>query len=200
VYGGGLAKLALALGTITSAEHAALCLEFPMDPSAGLYGPPRDHPKLARALKVREIYERAIPEIKPLSRRATMLAKERGFVKDCLGRRATFPGGFGAHAALNAVIQPSAEEIMKMKMVEVHRERKRLGLVPRMTVHDAWVGDCPSIESTRGLGVILNHQSFKFKVPITWSVKWGKNWAAVSKDESQFDGTVADGTRGGRDR
>jgi DNA polymerase I-like protein with 3'-5' exonuclease and polymerase domains len=104
---------------------------------------------------------------------------------------------------LNAVIQPSAAEVMKTKMIEVHKERKRLGLIPRLTLHDEWLGGCKSVESARALGEILNRQSFeKFKdIPILWDTKAGKNWASCTSElESEFERTVADKTRGGRDR
>jgi DNA polymerase I-like protein with 3'-5' exonuclease and polymerase domains len=203
VYGGGLAKLALQLGNITKAQHAALYKEFPMDPANDKWGPPKDHPLLRSTLVVKEAYDRALPEVKPLSKKATDLAKSRGYVVDVLGRRATFPGGEGAHAALNACIQPSAAEVMKTKMVEVHAQRKRLGLIPRLTLHDEWLGGCPNAESAKALAEILNHQSFErfAAIPILWDVKAGKTWASCTSElEAEFEGTVADGTRGGRDR
>jgi DNA polymerase-1 len=207
IYGGGLAKLALQLGNVTRAQFAALYREHPMDPASGLWGPPKDHPLLASTLAIKAAYDRALPEVKPLSRRAQDLAKERGFVKDVLGRRATFPGGDGAHAALNAVIQPSAAEVMKQKMVEVHAERRRLGLTPRMTIHDEWLGGCASAESARGLAEILNRQSFeRFRgVPILWDVKAGKNWASCTSElEAEFESGLgdmgADGKWGGKPR
>jgi DNA polymerase I-like protein with 3'-5' exonuclease and polymerase domains len=195
VYGGGLAKLALQLGNITKAQHAALYREFPMDPASNRWGPPKDHPLLASTLAVKEAYDRALPEVRPLARRATDLAKSRGWVVDVLGRRATFPGGEGAHAALNAVIQPSAAEVMKTKMVEVHRERKRLGLTPRLTLHDEWLGGCESAESARGLAEILNRQSFeRFRdIPILWDTKVGRNWASCTSElEAEFESGLGD--------
>ena len=203
IYGGGLAKLALQLGNITKAQHAALYREFPMNSAANQWGPPKDHPLLRSTLAVKEAYDRALPEVKPLARKATELAKSRGYVVDVLGRRATFPGGEGAHAALNAVIQPSAAEVMKTKMIEAHAQRKRLGLIPRLTLHDEWLGSCPSPESARGLAEILNRQSFeRFKdIPLLWDVRAGSNWAnCTSELEAEFEGTINDTTRSGRNR
>jgi len=203
IYGGGLAKLALQLKNITKAQFSELYRQYPMDPSRDLWGPPKDHPLLASTLAVKTAYDKALPEVKPLAKLATEKAKSRGYVLDFLGRRATFPGGEGAHSALNAVIQPSAAEIMKTKMVEVHARRRELGLVPRLTLHDEWLGGCKSVESANGLREILNRQSFEiFKdIPILWDVKAGKNWASCTSElEAQFEDTVADATRGGRDR
>jgi hypothetical protein len=168
-------------------------VEFPMRPDEGKFGPPSTHPDLAAALEVKKVYERALPEVAPLSKRAKAKAKEEGFVVDILGRRATFPGGFKAHGALNAIIQPSAAEVMKTKMVEIHKQRKELDLVPRLTLHDEWVGDCPSAESARQLREILNVQSFeRFRdIPILWDVKAGPNWASCTSEfEAEFEATL----------
>ncbi len=195
VYGGGLPKLALALGFISAGQFRALNKEFENE----RWGVPRTHPLLARALEVKKIYDRVLPGVRPLAKEASKLALERGYVKDILGRRATFPGGFGTHAALNAVIQPSAAEIMKMKLVEVHRVRKAIGFVPRMTIHDSIFGDRLYKETSRFLAEILDRQSIKLKVPILWDVNIGGNWGeTVSAAREADDPYVAkfnDGTR-----
>ena len=203
VYGGGLAKLALQLGRITKSQFSGLLREFPMEPSAGKFGPPSDHPLLAETLAIKQAYDKAIPEVAPLTKKVRGLAKDRGWVMDCMGRRATFPGGWGSHAALNAVIQPSAAEVMKTKMVEVHRRKRELGLTPMLTLHDEWLGGCPDPDAARKLGEILNRQSFPefAAIPILWDVKAGKDWASCTSElEAQFEGMGADGTWNGLPR
>lgn len=190
IYGGGIAKLALELKHITFAQFSALSKEFKGVP----YGIPRSHPLLSKTLEIKYVYDRALPEVGPLSKRVRDGAINLGYVIDALGRRATFPGGFGVHGALNAIIQPTAAEVNKLKVVRLHKARKQLGLVPRMTVHDEWIGDCPSLESLKALDAILNDQSSyaefrpKLRVPLLWDSKWGMNWANVMHDEDQFKG------------
>jgi DNA polymerase-1 len=124
------------------------------------------------------IWRATFPEFKTLQRKAESLAKGRGFVRTLAGRRARFPMKEYCHAAINYVIQGSAADIMKQKLVELHRERKDTGLVMRQTVHDEVDGDALTSETAQKVRVILNRQSFpQLKVPIVWEVSTGKNWA-----------------------
>jgi DNA polymerase-1 len=153
-----------------------------------IYGGGRD--TIARTLglgrseadQIIEIYDRMFPEFKQLLKRAAKLAEHRGYVKTVLGRRARFgehlglPGTF-YHKALNYVIQGSAADIMKQKLVELHKERHRTGFVMRQTVHDEVDGDATQPETAAMVHEILNRQSFKVSVPILWEVKTGATWA-----------------------
>jgi DNA polymerase I-like protein with 3'-5' exonuclease and polymerase domains len=125
------------------------------------------------------IYDRMFPEVPRLIRKASDLAESRGYVKTLSGRRARFPDKKFGHKALNRVCQGSAADIMKMKCIELHRERKRLGLTMRMTVHDEVVGDVPDIEAARLVEEQLNRQSYELRVPILWDVNVGPNWAKM---------------------
>ena len=161
LYGGGVAKIALMLGVdIDVAE------EFIAS------------------------YDRAFPDANRLLRTAARIAETRGFVKTLLGRRARFnPGckcpacahrGPRFHKALNGAIQGGAADIMKQKLCELHKARKKTGFVMRMTVHDEVVGDSPDAACTERVRTILNEQTaIKGDVPILWEVKTGPNWAEV---------------------
>ncbi len=124
-----------------------------------------------------DAYMSAFPEAKRLLAFAMRVAEKRGYVKTLLGRRARFSQGYGLHAALNRIIQGTAADINKRKIVEVYRERKRLGITMRFTVHDELCGDVPDVQAMRELQRLLNVQSFDTCVPILWSAKCGPNWA-----------------------
>ena len=80
--------------------------------------------------------------------------------------------------SMNYVIQGSAASVMKTKMIELHDERKTLGFTMRGSIHDEVVGDVADEESARKVGELLNRQSFpELKIPLTWSVGTGRNWA-----------------------
>lgn len=202
VYGGGTAKLGLQLGTLSGPRYRELTRIYG-DKAKYPYGIPQDHPWLEETQSIRRAYEAALPSVKPLSKLCRETAKDRGYVKDMIGRRARFPDGRGAHAALNAVIQPSAAEVMKRKMVEVHRNRRKIGVTPRMTIHDDWLGDCADDEAALNLAAQLNHQSFpKLRVPLLWEVKRGPRWSECEVigadgrepiDDDQFEKMGADG-------
>jgi len=135
---------------------------------------------LPEAQEIVDIYDDLFPEFKTLYNKAMNLARDRGYVKTLLGRRARFPDDQKqfCHAALNYVVQGSAADIMKQKLVELHAQRKYTGFVMRQTVHDEVDGDAMQPETEQRVLDILNTQSFKTKVPIVWKVTLGPNWAA----------------------
>jgi DNA polymerase I-like protein with 3'-5' exonuclease and polymerase domains len=93
------------------------------------------------------------------------------------GRRARFDNDAFTHAAINYVIQGSAADIMKAKLVELHKERKWTGFVMRQTVHDEVDGDATTPETADRVNEILNRQTFDTKVPIVWQTRTGANWS-----------------------
>jgi DNA polymerase I-like protein with 3'-5' exonuclease and polymerase domains len=187
-YGAGLAKIALMMELITEAQFVQLHKDYPK-------GIPSSHPWLATALGVKRIYDERLPEVSPLIQRAAHLAKKvcddrcnprdelhskyphQGFVRTVLGRRARFENNYRLHSAFNRIAQGSGGDIMKRKLVELHRQRKHTGLKMRMTIHDSVTGDVPDQESAKRVDTILNEQSFpEFEVPILWETKTGPNW------------------------
>lgn len=127
-----------------------------------------------------DLYNRTFPEMGALQRRAMTVAKERGYIRTLLGRRARFrmpEDEKYLHAALNRRIQGGAGDILKQKAIELHRARKVTGFKLRFVVHDEFCGDAPDEQSTKMVKAILNWQSFNLKVPILWDVKIGQNWA-----------------------
>jgi len=129
------------------------------------------------ARKFVQAYDRAFPEVPPLIHKCSKYAADRGWVKTVLGRRSRFPRKERLHKALNSVVQGSAADYNKLKLVELHRERKYTGLVMRFTVHDEVDGDVPDAESVRRVSEVLARQSVpQWKVPILWDVATGENW------------------------
>jgi DNA polymerase-1 len=169
VYGAGLKKLALMLEFITPDVYEDLKTSRAHD----------DHPKLAKAKEIDDLYNRLLPEVKPLLRRASNLAESRGYVQTVMGRRSRFPDKYRLHKAFNSVDQGSGADIMKQKLVELHRERKYTGLLLRFTVHDEVNGDAQETTTAARVAEILNSQSFPTlaRVPILWDTETGANWA-----------------------
>lgn len=193
VYGAGLVKQALMMGDITAEEYNDI--KERKDYS---------NPKLDGVREIRKIYAQELPEVESLLALASHIAKpkcdkncyvrgsreltplhqyheHKGYVRTILGRRSRFPKGSRLHKAFNSIDQGTGADIMKQKLVEVHRERKNTGFTLRYTVHDELDGDCPpgddGAETQRRISEILNHQSFpELKVPITWSASRGRNW------------------------
>jgi DNA polymerase-1 len=119
------------------------------------------------------IYDRAFPQVKRLARQATDAADRRGWVKTIMGRRARFPGQERTYKALNSIIQGTAADIMKLKLVALHETAKDTGLVLRFTVHDEVCGDVPDEEAGRKVHNVLQGQALDFRVPILWETNTG---------------------------
>lgn len=185
LYGAKLVKLATMMGFITFAEGEEIR-------KAKTWSDPR----LSQAREIDDIYKRVMPEVDALLERAAHLAKpecddfcrrgdelhrqwpHRGFVKTLLGRRSRFPTNYKTYIGLNRVLQGTAADIMKRKLVELHKARKHTGLLMRLTVHDAVCGDAQQPETLERLREILNAQSFpELKVPILWQCGTGPTWA-----------------------
>lgn len=167
IYGAGIKKIALMLEFITQAQFDELTRTKA----------PYDHPLLEEAREVMDIYDTAVPFAKRVLENAKNLAEKRGYVKTILGRRTRFINGQRSHKGLNAVIQGTAADIMKQKLVELHDERSYTGLKLRYTVHDEVDGDIPDAEHAKRVGEVLNRQSFpELSIPILWEVGTGKTW------------------------
>lgn len=195
IYNAGVRKMAWMLDYISAAEFRELSSSKWND-----HGKWRNHPtlkpKIDEVLEINRIYDREIPEARPLTRRAMHTAmpfcndrckkgdrlhrttEHRGYVCTILGRRSRFPDGDRIHKALNTIIQGGAADIMKQKLVELHAQRRALGLTLRYTVHDEVDGCVVDREAARRVAVVLNRQSFlQLKVPILWETSIGANWA-----------------------
>lgn len=185
MYGAKLVKLAVMMKFITPAEADEIR-------EAKRWNDPR----LNSIREIEGVYGRVMPEVDQLLDRASHLAKpecdkfckkgdalhrqfkHRGFVKTLLGRRSRFSNGYKTYIGLNRVLQGTASDIMKRKLVELHKGRKETGFLMRMTVHDMVGGDAQEPDTLAKVNEILNRQSFpELRVPILWACKQGPNWA-----------------------
>jgi DNA polymerase-1 len=129
-----------------------------------------------KALEFVELYHRTLPEVKDLQKTVGADAKRFGYVTTVLGRRFHFENSRWIHKALSRIIQGSAADVMKKKLVELHKARKKTGYKMRFTVHDEVNGDSPDKKCTEMVTEILNSQTIPFRVPILWDVGTGRNW------------------------
>jgi DNA polymerase-1 len=128
------------------------------------------------ARKVYRAYHHMVPEAKRLLDTAMDLARKRGYVRTILGRRARFEGQVAFYSALNRVIQGSAADEMKIKLLELHRRRRETGFNLQFTVHDEVVGDVHNEASAKLVTEILNTQMLNTRVPLFWKTGTGANW------------------------
>lgn len=117
------------------------------------------------------------------------LAHEQGYVETLFGRRRYFPeinssnGMLVASAerqAINAPIQGTAADLMKLAMIHVHAELPNVSPKSRLLlqVHDELIVEAP-IDDTEKVAKFLQdtmENVYKLKVPIAVDVGIGKNW------------------------
>ncbi|HTK00228.1 MAG TPA: DNA polymerase I [Bordetella sp.] len=118
-----------------------------------------------------------------------VLAREQGFVETVFGRRLWLPeirGGSGPRrqaaerAAINAPMQGTAADLIKMAMVAVQRWIEQENLLTRMImqVHDELVLEVPDAEVERVRAELpgLMCNVAELRVPLVAEVGMGKNW------------------------
>jgi DNA polymerase I-like protein with 3'-5' exonuclease and polymerase domains len=167
IYGAAQVKQATMLGFITEQEAEEIREQRAWN-----------DPRLAPMKAVASIYNRELPEVRPLLDRAQKLAASRGYVATLLGRRSRFTIDKRYHKALNNVIQGGAADYNKVKLVELHAARHYTGLLLRFTVHDEVNGDARQPETLERVREVLDAQSWpELKIQLLWDVNLGDNWA-----------------------
>jgi DNA polymerase-1 len=129
------------------------------------------------------------PGIKQYMSDTMNFARENGFVCTLMGRRRYLRDinsanatvrGFAERNAINAPIQGSAADMIKIAMINIHREFATRKLDARMTmqVHDELVFDVPHHEVEIVKPIIMEHMknAIKTTVPIMVEIGTGVNW------------------------
>jgi DNA polymerase-1 len=107
-----------------------------------------------------------------------------------LGRRRYFPNLKGSvnqvvrareeREAINAPIQGTAADIMKIAMIKIPPALAKAGLHGRMLlqVHDELVVECPSSELDELVRVVrkIMENAYKLDIPLTTEARSGMNW------------------------
>jgi DNA polymerase-1 len=141
------------------------------------------------AAEIIESYFREFPAIKRYMDDAINTAREKEFVETILGRRRYLRDinsrnittrGFAERNAINAPIQGSAADIIKIAMVNIHRWLQREQLKTRMImqVHDELVFDVHQAETemVKNQVVFLMKHAVHLEVPMEVEVGIGLNW------------------------
>ena len=129
------------------------------------------------------------PGIKKYMNDTMNFARENGYVTTLMGRRRYLRDinsanqtvrGFAERNAINAPIQGSAADMIKIAMINIHREFCAQKLDARMTmqVHDELVFDVPHAEVEIVKPIILHNMknAIKTTVPIMVEIGTGLNW------------------------
>nr|WP_294793934.1 DNA polymerase I [uncultured Mucilaginibacter sp.] len=141
------------------------------------------------AAEIIENYFAQFPGIKQYMNDTMNFARENGYVTTLMGRRRYLRDinsanqtvrGFAERNAINAPIQGSAADMIKIAMINIHREFKARKLDARMTmqVHDELVFDVPNheVEIVKPIIVEMMRNAIKTTVPILVEIGTGRNW------------------------
>lgn len=135
------------------------------------------------------IYFDRYPKIKDFLQGAIDNAKEDGYVLTLLNRRRFIPEikssnkiviSLGERLAMNAPIQGSAADIIKLAMVKVYERLKKERLASEiiLQVHDELILNVKpnELEKVKNLVIEEMENVFKLSVPLDVDVNLGKNW------------------------
>ncbi len=141
------------------------------------------------AAEIIDNYFAQYPGIKTYMSDTMNFARENGYVCTLMGRRRYLRDinsanqtvrGFAERNAINAPIQGSAADMIKIAMINIHKEFLAQKLDARMTmqVHDELVFDVPHHEVEIVKPIILHNMktAIKTTVPIMVEIGTGANW------------------------
>ena len=131
-------------------------------------------------------YQETYSGITAFMEKTVAFAKEHGYVETAFGRRRYIPEisagnfvtrSFGERAAMNAPIQGTAADIMKLAMVRVAKRLQEGGYQAFLTmqIHDELVLELPE-EELEPVSKILKEEmegAADFSLPLTVEMKWG---------------------------
>ena len=116
-------------------------------------------------------------------------ARKNGFVETAFGRKRYLPDilshnatvrAFAERNAVNAPIQGTAADIIKIAMVRIHKRMKEAGLQAQMTmqVHDELNFNVPEaeVETMRDIVVTEMQGAMELQIPLIAECGVGKNW------------------------
>ena len=134
-------------------------------------------------------YFRSYPKVQEYMERVVAEAREKGYVETIFGRRRylndilsrnAVARGVAERNAVNAPIQGSAADIMKMAMVEVHRRFREEGIRSQviLQVHDELVIDLLRTEEEQVRRIVVESMEgvARLKVYLTAEAGIGENW------------------------
>lgn len=136
-----------------------------------------------------DAYFERYPDIKKYLEGLVEEARKNGFVSTILGRRRYIPEisnpdmrirQFAERTAVNAPIQGSAADVIKVAMIAISEKLRGSGMKTKMTmqVHDELVFDVPRGELEKARKIVKDGMEdiIKLKVPVEAHIEVGKNW------------------------
>ena len=143
-------------------------------------------------------YFKKFPEIKEYMDSTIKFCRKSGYVNNIFGRRTHITGindknfnvrNFQERAAINAPIQGSASEIMRLAMIRIHKlleNSKNLKSKMLLQIHDELIFEVPKNEVKKSCEMIKKEMSsvsksdlHAFSIPLTVDINSGENWGIL---------------------
>ena len=143
-------------------------------------------------------YFKKFPEIKEYMDSTIKFCRKSGYVNNIFGRRTHITGindknfnvrNFQERAAINAPIQGSASEIMRLAMIRIHKlleNSKNLKSKMLLQIHDELIFEVPENEVKKTCEMIKKEMSgvsksdlHAFSIPLTVDINSGENWGIL---------------------
>ena len=149
----------------------------------------RLHISRTEAKELIDGYFRSYPGVKKYMDDIIRIARDKGYVETLLGRRRylndinsrnSFVRGFAERNAINAPIQGTAADIIKIAMINIHKKFKNDKLLTQMIlqVHDELVFNVykPELEQVKEIVVKEMENAYPLNVPLVVDTGTGMNW------------------------
>ena len=143
-------------------------------------------------------YFAKFPEIKVYMDQTIKFCRKNGYVNNIFGRRSHFINindknynvrNFQERAAINAPIQGSASEIMRLAMIRLEKrlnEQKNQDTKMLLQIHDELIFETPKsgVEKirkiiTEEMTSVVNSDQHSFSIPLTVDLNIGDNWGSL---------------------
>jgi DNA polymerase-1 len=143
-------------------------------------------------------YFKNFPEIKDYMSSTINICRKQGYVSNIFGRRIHLRGindknfsirSFQERAAINAPIQGSAADIVRLAMIKINKlieNNKKLQIKMLLQIHDELIFECLEKEAMyvikaikEAMISISNSEYHKFSIPLDVHVNSGYNWGEI---------------------
>jgi len=145
----------------------------------------------ATAQEYIDLYFSRYPKVRSWIEGTLEEARRTGFVRTMFGRRRYVPdlasknrvlSSSAERVAVNAPIQGSAADLMKLAMIRVSRRLKGTGAMLILQVHDELVLEAPEAEAGRAAAIVREEMenAHPLSVPLQVDVSRGSDWAGMT--------------------
>lgn len=148
---------------------------------------------LSEAENFVKAYFKRFPRVKEYLDGLRKMAMQQGYVETMIGRRRYFPNlatttnvnarNQQEREAINAPIQGTAADILKIAMINLSSALQKSGLKAKilLQVHDELLLECPVEERNETIILVQNvmENAYQLSIPLSTEARWGFNWGSL---------------------